>query len=497
MLYQKGALCPRSSNRKINYWYKSSKQWQKTSTPLNKHNQNPRDRGDFLHSQAPNPHQLFCKNAKNSPTTTNFFAKMQKTLDFSAKICYYQSMNIIKRESYLKKLQALKGTNLIKVITGVRRCGKSTLLKIYRDELTASGISPKNIHFINFEDPKYSYDVSWKDIYDTLDAALVPNETNYIFLDEVQYIPDFERLLIGLQTKDNVDLYVTGSNAHMLSSELSTILSGRSIEISMLPLSFQEYLQAFPDSTLSKESLFDTYLSFGGFPQAVSIFEQDQDSITSYLTGIYETIVGRDILDRNEASDKSSINSIVRFLLDNIGNSTSVHNIATTLKISDRKADQIANALTASFLFYRLDRLDIKGKKLLKTQEKYYSVDSGLRWALLGRNANVDKGHLLENIIFLELIRRGNKISIGKVDDDEIDFVVLDTKGYTNYYQVTWSISSTSTKNREITPLTKIKDYNSRTIITMDPGAESLDGIKRLNAIDWLLSPESPATTRA
>ena len=311
---------------------------------------------------------------------------------------------------------------------------------------------------------------------------------NYIFLDEVQYVPEFERLLVGLQTKDNVDLYVTGSNSHILSSELATILSGRSVNIPVLPFSFEEYLKIVEDHQLSRESVFDNYLNFGGFPIVADIPTSDTDAIDIYLSGIYETIVGKDIMDHNKIADKATINTIVRFLLDNIGNQTSTNSIALAIDQSRYKIAQIVDALTASYLFYKLDRLDVKGKKLLKTQEKYYAVDSGLRWAILGRDANTDKGHLLENVIFLELLRRGSKVSIGKVGEKEVDFVVRDPSGYTSYYQVAWTINSKETAEREIAPLEKIADFSPRFIITMDPGEESLNGIKRLNAMDWLLA---------
>lgn len=396
-------------------------------------------------------------------------------------------MKNIKRETYLKKLRPFRDQNLIKVITGIRRCGKSTLLKQFKDELSSNGVDEKQIQFINFEDPDYGYNANWKEIYDLLNKNLQKSKMNYIFLDEVQYIPDFERLLIGLQTKENVDLYVTGSNSHILSSELATLLSGRSVEIPILPFSFREYQEALNIPTNS-ETIFNSYLNFGGFPQAVNIFKQDQSSVDQYLSGVYETVVGRDILDRGQTSDKIALNKVVRYLLDNIGNATSTHSIATAIGLSDRKVERIIDSLTASFLFYRLDRLDVKGKKLLKTQEKYYTVDSGLRWAMLGRDASTDKGHLLENIIFLELLRRGNKISIGKVGEKEVDFVIRDPSGYTSYYQVAWTVSPKETLEREISPLERINDFSPRFLITMDPGEESLNGIKRINAIDWLLN---------
>ncbi|MBR2839918.1 ATP-binding protein [Candidatus Saccharibacteria bacterium] len=396
-------------------------------------------------------------------------------------------MKTIPREEYLAKLRSLQDQSIIKVITGVRRCGKSTLLKLFSAELLEKGVSDSRIQYINFEDPKYSYNINWHDIYSDIEDKLIKGKMNYIFLDEVQYIDEFERLLIGLQTQENVDLYVTGSNSHMLSSELATLLSGRSIEISMLPLSFKEYVEAIDDNSISLETHFSNYLSFGGFPQAVSIFEQNPGSVDSYLSGVYETVVGRDIMDRKEVTDKSTLNLVVRYLLDNIGNPTSVNNISDELDVSRYKIDQIVNALTASFLFYKLNRFDIKGKEILKTQEKYYSVDLGLRWAMLGRDAANDMGFLLENIVFLELKRRGNKIFIGKIDDKEVDFIVRDTNGMTSYYQVSWTVGDQQTLARELAPFEKISDYNARYLITTDKEEISHNGIQQLNIINWLL----------
>lgn len=396
-------------------------------------------------------------------------------------------MKTIVREEYMKRLRALEGQNLIKVITGVRRCGKSTLLRLRQEELVHSGISEERVQYINFEDPKYSYNVTWKDIYDSIMSSLVPGCMNYIFLDEVQYVDDFERLLVGLQTNPDIDLYVTGSNAHMLSSELATLLSGRSIEISMLPFSFKEYLEVFSDSKLSVDEHFSNFLSFGGFPQAVSIFEQSPESIDTYLSGIYETVVGRDIMDRDEVSDKIALNTVTRYLLDNIGNPTSINSVADVLGISRYKIEQIINALVASFLFYRLNRYDLKGKELLKTQEKYYSVDLGLRWAMLGRDAASDMGKLLENVVFLELKRRGGKVLVGRVGDREVDFVVRTPDGKTAYYQVAWTVGEKSTLERELAPFSKISDHNPCFLITTDKMEVSYDGVQQLDVVKWLL----------
>ena len=395
-------------------------------------------------------------------------------------------MKIIQREDYLKKMRALRDQNLIKILTGVRRCGKSTLLRMYRDELLTEKNMEKRVQYIDFEKPSNSYGATWKEIYDQISASLVKNKMNYIFLDEVQYIDNFEKLLVGLQNDEFVDLYVTGSNAHMLSSELATLLSGRSFEIKVLPLSFNEYLELVDDSSRRVDEHFQDYLSFGGFPQAAIMPSSDPVFIDTYLSGIYETIVGRDIMDRGLVNDKSALNSVVRFLLDNIGSSVSVNSIADALNLPREKIDKIMEALTASFLFYPVSRYDIKGKELLKSQKKYYAVDTGLKWALLGRDASIDSGRILENIVYLELLRRGNKITIGKVGNQEMDFVARDSNGLTSYYQVSWTVGAAETLEREIAPFKKAADFNARYLLTMDYGNFSHNGIRQLNIIEWL-----------
>lgn len=397
-------------------------------------------------------------------------------------------MQMIQREDYLAKLRALRDQNLIKVVTGVRRCGKSTLLQQYRQELLESGVESARLQAVNFEDPENSYNENWHDVYEKINARLVAGEMNYVFLDEVQYIDEFERLLVGLQTKDNVDLYVTGSNSHMLSSELATLLSGRSIEIAILPFSFKEYLEAMgAEMQLSRRDHFSNYLSWGGFPQAVSLMSQGQAMVDEYLSGVYETIVGRDIMDRRGVADKTTLDVVTKFLLDNAGKPASTHNIAATLGLSDYKVDQMLESLLASFLFYKLPRYDVKGKELLKTQEKYYMVDLGLRWAMLGRDASTDMGRILENVVFLELKRRGNKVLTGKVGGGEVDFVVRDVQGYTAYYQVTWSMRDELTRQRELRPLMQVKDYSPRYVLTMDEEELSHNGIRQMNAVKWLM----------
>ena len=393
---------------------------------------------------------------------------------------------IVKREDYLKKLRTLRNSDLIKVVTGVRRCGKSTLLRLYRDELLTEKGLEKCVQYIDFEKPDNILDGNWRNIYDKIMKSVVKNRKNYIFLDEVQYIDDFERLLVGLQADDDIDLYVTGSNARMLSSELATLLSGRSFEIKMLPLSFSEYMEVNNETAKPIDELFQDYLSFGGFPQVATINNSDPVFVDTYISGIYETVVGRDIMNRGLVSDKEALNSVMKYLLDNIGNPVSISGIADTLKMSREKIDKIIEALTASFLFYPVNRFDVKGKEILKTQQKYYVVDTGLRWALLGRDVEIDRGHTLENIVFLELLRRGNKVTIGKVRDKEMDFVARDSNGMTAYYQVAWTLNDPKTVEREMKPFRMAQDFNHRFLITADYGEFSRDGVQQINIIKWL-----------
>jgi len=320
---------------------------------------------------------------------------------------------------------------------------------------------------------------------------------NYVFLDEVQYIDEFERLLVGLHTKENVDLFVTGSNAKMLSSELATLLTGRSYEIGMLPLSFSEYLSAFENEPqISLEKRFNDYMNYGGLPQAVSIFQSEPNLVDGYLEGVYNTIVNRDIFAREKVIDQFAFNKVAKYLFSNVGNFNSATKIANALNNDMPKASRsaishhtIANyirALEKSYLFYSVGRLSIKGKEQLRTQEKFYTADIGIRQMLIGREALVDQGHLLENIVYLELLRRGDNVWIGKIGDKEVDFVVQDDKGYTKYYQVAWTTRDESTLTRELASLKNIKDHSPKYLITTDLDEPAYDGILKINIINWL-----------
>lgn len=407
-------------------------------------------------------------------------------------------MKTISRENYLQTLRGLQDKQLIKVVTGVRRCGKSTLLRLRRQELLESGVDKKRIVALNFEEPENSYLKDWHEIYEVISKRLVANDMNYVFLDEVQYIEDFEKLLVGLETKGNVDLYVTGSNARMLSSELATLLTGRSYEINMLPLSFAEYLSAFEDEPpVTVEQRFADYINYGGFPQATELFMVGPSFADSYLEGVYNTIIGRDIMKRGKVSDQPSLEKVSRYLFDNIGNFSSPNKIAGVLsdearkdgssKTSHHTVSAYVKALEDSYLFYSVGRLHIKGKEQLRTQEKYYAVDLGLRNMLLGREADVDMGHILENVVYLELLRRGGTVWVGKTGNKEVDFVVQDKDGYTSYYQVSNSTNEAATLKRELAPLQMINDNNPKYLLTTDKDEPVYSGIRKINVLNWLL----------
>jgi predicted AAA+ superfamily ATPase len=399
---------------------------------------------------------------------------------------------MIERTVCLKKLRALRDDELIKVITGVRRAGKSTLLQMFRDELLEGGVEPARIISINFEEEE-RFDLSdWRKLHQYLIKKLVPDRMNYIFLDEVQRVSEFERLTSSLSLKKNVDLYLTGSNAQLLSSELTTFLTGRYYEINLLPFSFKEYVSAFNDQSSLGQKL-TQYMFYGSFPHAEKLFQQDAELVDGYLKGIYNTILNKDVAARKKIADSQTLGEITKFLFGNIGSFTSSNKIAQTLSASGRRSSHhtvsgYISALTDSFLFYPVDRLNVKGKKLLQTQQKYYAVDLGLRQMLLGREAGADVGHMLENVIYLELLRRGSQVWIGKAGNGEVDFVSQDKDGYTSYYQVAYTAREQATLERELTPLRLIRDHSPKYLVTLDEEQPTYDGIRKINAIEFLMS---------
>ncbi|MDR3297850.1 MAG: ATP-binding protein [Candidatus Nomurabacteria bacterium] len=403
---------------------------------------------------------------------------------------------MIKRERYLDKLRQLKDKNLIKVATGIRRAGKSTLLQMFRQELIDGNVDKAATQYINFEDPAYYRPNDWRGIYDEIIKNLVQGDKNYIFLDEVQNIKEFERLADGLFVHPDVDLYITGSNAYMLSGELATLLSGRYIEIRVFPLSFAEYYEFFADDTsLDRTEKFDRYLQFGGFPEVANLIHDGLDGqINDYLSMVYNTVIEKDIMTRYNFAPNPVFDNVLRFALDSVGSLISPNNIRNTInddrksekKVSLERIDNYLRAFTESYIISQALRYDIKGKNLLKTLNKYYSIDTGLRNNLLGKDSS-DSGHLLENVVYLELVRRGYSVWIGKIDDKEVDFVVKTKDGYTEYYQVAETMLGEETRERELASFNKINDHNPKYVITRDPGDTSYSGIKQVNIVDWLL----------
>jgi len=400
-------------------------------------------------------------------------------------------MKTIARKRYLDTLSVLKDKNLIKVATGVRRCGKSTLMAQFQDLLRTEN-SKVSILAINMDMPEFRFlaERNWKEIYDYIIKHLKKNVSNYVFIDEVQNVPEFEKLLEGLYVHPNIDLYVTGSNAFLLSSELATLLTGRAYEINVLPFSFAEYLE-FTGKTANPDRAFAEYLRTGGFPEAVSLSEDGNHFANEYLQTVFKNIYDNDISKRYIIYAEKSYQEVVNFLIDSVGSRVSAGSIAKVLttnkkKIDNKTVSKYIDTLVEAYLFYKVNRYDIKGKQHLATQEKYYLVDLGFRNALLGKELASDAGHLLENIIYLELKRRNNQVWIGKTNNLEVDFVVRNNEGFTQYIQVSQTVENATTLERELAPFDSIADHHEKLLITMDYDTGTYNGIKKINAIDWL-----------
>lgn len=405
---------------------------------------------------------------------------------------------MVQRKEYLEKLIGWKDDDVIKVVTGIRRCGKSTLLMQYQDYLKSIGIEENQIIAVNFEELEYEELCDYKKLYAYIKDRLVADKITYIFLDEIQKVPSFEKVVDSLYVKPNIDIYITGSNAYMLSGDLATLLTGRYVEISMLPLSFSEYMQL---SNKDKESAFADYIKYGGLP-FVATMDRTDDKVDTYLEGIYNTVIVKDIEDRQKRqesnSDKRKINdipllkTIAKYLSSVIGSPVSLRGITNYLVSSGRKisANTVSNyvdALIESFIFYPAERFDIVGKQLLKANKKYYMVDLGIRNHILPRKY-YDLGFSVENIVFFELLRRGCKVTIGKYQENEVDFVA-EKRGEFTYIQVTADMVSESTFDREMKPLYAIQDNYEKIVLTLDKlTVGNYDGIKVVNVIDWLLN---------
>lgn len=397
-------------------------------------------------------------------------------------------MKRIERASYLNKLIAFKDKNLIKVITGIRRCGKSTIMEIYRDWLKEQGVSIDQIVYLNFEDYDNFELRNPKNLYAYIKPLLIEDKMNYLFFDEILHVQDFPYIINSLNLKPNVDIYITGSNAYMLSSEIATLLSGRYIEIAMQPLSFKEYVDGIGEYD-NLQKAYNDYITRSSFPYTLEL--NTNSEVSDYLTGLYNTIVVKDIMSRKRLPDVMMLESVIRFTADNIGNILSTKRIADIMTADGRKIDQktverYLNSLCETFFVYEAKRYNIKGKQLLKTLGKYYLVDIGLRRMLLG-SRSFDAGRILENVVYFELLHRQKKVYVGKNDNLEVDFVAIDENNIT-YYQVAATVRDESTLKRELASLQQINDQYPKYILTLDddPVAD-YDGIKRINALKWMM----------
>lgn len=398
-------------------------------------------------------------------------------------------MKRIERHVYLDKLIAFKDKNLIKVITGIRRCGKSTIMEIYHDWLCLHGVRKEQIVYLNFEDYD-NYELrDPRNLYAYIKSRIQADKMTYIFFDEIQHVKDFPDVVNSLNLKPTVDLYITGSNAYMLSSEIATLLSGRYVEIAMLPLSFKEYVEGSGGATNLPQAYAD-YITKSSFPYALEL--DTPAEISDYLNGVYNTIVVKDIMSRKKLPDVMMLESVIRFAADNIGNMLSSKRIADIMTAEGRKIDQktverYLSALCETFFVYEAKRYNIKGRQLLKTLGKYYLVDIGLRRMLLG-SRSFDAGRILENVVYIELLRRQKKVYVGKMDSLEVDFVAVDENGIA-YYQVAATVRDEATLKRELTSLQQINDQYPKYILTLDedPTAD-YNGIQRVNALRWLMT---------
>lgn len=399
---------------------------------------------------------------------------------------------MLERNLYLDKIKKLKDKQIIKVITGIRRSGKSTILKMYKSYLIERGVKESQIISINFEDNNYNELLDANKLHEYIIKRLKDGKMNYIFLDEIQIVPNFEKCINSIFLRDNVDIYITGSNSYMLSGELATFLAGRYMEIHVLPLSFKEYISYYGENDVQMK--YSKYLENGGFPYLINL-DDDKELIYNYLDSIYTTVIMKDIISRKQIKEVFVLDSVIRFLFDNVGSLCSTKKISDTLTSMGRKSsvntiESYINALTESYIMYRVHRYDIKGKQHLKTLEKYYLADIGLRNYLLGNKANTNMGYILENIVFLELKRRGYEIYIGKNDTEEVDFVISNQDGL-KYIQVALTVKDENTLDRELRPLNNIKDHFPKILITFDFEPVSYhNGIKQINIIDFLLDKE-------
>lgn len=395
----------------------------------------------------------------------------------------------LERTEYLQKLIAFRDKHIIKIITGIRRCGKSTLMEIFQDYLKANHVEKDQILAVNFEDFDYRELRDAEKLHAYVKGHMAKDKMTYLFLDEIQHVESWPDVIDSLYLRKNLDIYITGSNAYLLSSEIATLISGRYVEIRMLPLSFKEYVKARGgEDNLARR--YREYIEYSSFPYTLELAGQPKE-IRDYLESIYHTIVVKDLAVRKKIPDVMMLESVARYLFDNIGNTVSTKKIADTMtsdgrKIDVRTVEKYVEALTECFIFYQAKRYNVKGKQYLKTLEKYYAVDVGLRYMLLGSKA-IDAGHILENVVYLELLRRGYDVYVGKVDELEVVFVAMDDQRVT-YYQVAATVREENTLQRELKSLQKINDHYQKLILTLDEDPEAdYEGIRRVNVLDWLM----------
>lgn len=395
--------------------------------------------------------------------------------------------NMISRVASLQKLVDFQDKNVIKVITGIRRCGKSVLLQQFRDHLVSSGIDPDKIILINFESLQYENITNYRTFYDHI-KNLIRQGRYYILLDEIQVVEHWEKTIASFQVDFDCDIYITGSNAFLMSSELATLLAGRYVEIHVFPLSFKEYIS---DQQEDPQVLFRDYIKYGGFPGLIE-FEKREDLAKGYLDGIYNTVVVKDILSRYSFQNISLLNTILKFMIDNVGNLVSANNIADYLSSNGQKThvDTVLNYLDAfenAFILYKAERYNLKGKRILRSPHKFYIVDSGIRNTILGFR-DLDIGRVLENVVFLELKRRGFEVRVGVDDQFEIDFIA--TKDNEKLYiQTALSLADEKVKNRELQGLLSTKDNYRKILLSMDFHVnEEIEGVRIQNIIDFLLN---------
>ena len=399
---------------------------------------------------------------------------------------------MILRTSYFNQLLQLRDQDLIKVVTGIRRCGKSTLLHAFKQHLVNDGVAADAICFLNFEERENAHFQSWEQVYDFIISNLSAAAKRYVFLDEVQLIPQFEKLVDALYVKKDIDLYITGSNAYLLSSELSTMLSGRYIAINLHPFSFAEYVTAFPEvSDMGK--LFRQYMNGSCFPESVTLSKVAPEQENIYLQSLYDTVVVKDIVQRQKLRKFDTLQRVLNFVFDSVGSVVSPNNIADTLRkntqepLSHNTILKYLRYFSESYLIYPVRLFNIKGKRLLASNYKYYVVDLGLKNILHTNAPTIDLGHKLENVVYFELLRRGGTVYAGRTDNGEVDFVVQHYDGTRAYYQVAYTANDEKTLKRELSSLRNIRDSYPKYLLTLDYETSNIDGIQRVHVIDWLL----------